>query len=268
MGEIQTTMINRHRSAPALILGASIVAMLVTAFPLRAQAPQTGPANQSAPGQSKTETKNEGNKEAAPEQTTPQNDRIFYTLPNYLTVENAAQVPPLSDGEKFKLVARGSFDPVEYPFIALKSLIGQGLNSEASFGQGFRGYWKRYAVNFTDNTIGNFMANAAVPSLLREDPRYYQLNSGDFLRRTGYALSRVFVTRTDAGDRDFNYSEVAGNAIAAAISNLYHPREDRTFRNSVTVCYTQIGWDAIGFELKEFWPDIHRHLRKKPAAVP
>lgn len=261
-------MINRYRSANVLVLGPSIVVMLMQALPLRAQAPQIGSGNESAPGQSKTETKNEGNKEAAPEQSVPKNDRIFYTLPNYLTVENASQAPPLSAGEKFKLVAMSSFDPVEYPFIALKSLIGQGLNSEPSFGQGFRGYSKRYAVNFTDNTVGNFMANAAVPSMLREDPRYYQLNSGKFLHRTAYALSRVFVTRTDAGGRDFNYSEVAGNAIAAAISNAYHPREDRTFRNSVTVCYTQIGWDAIGFELKEFWPDIHRHLSKKPAAVP
>jgi len=260
-------MINRYRSAPVLVLAASIVAMLVTAFPLRAQAPQTGPGSESAPGQSKTETKTEGNKQADPVQNAPKNDRIFFTLPNYLTVENASQAPPLSAGEKFTLVARGSFDPIEYPFIGIKSLIGQGLNSEESFGQGFRGFAKRYAVNFTDNTIGNFMANAAVPSLLREDPRYYQLNAGGFLHRTGYALSRVFVTRTDAGGSVFNYSEITGNALAAAISNAYHPREDRTFRNSVTVCYTQIAWDAIGFELKEFWPDLRRHLHKKPAEV-
>src|SRR5271157_5177820 len=112
-------MINRYRSAPTLVLGASIVAMLLTAFPLQAQAPQAGPGNESAPSQSKTETKTEGNKQTDPVQNAPKNDRIFYTLPNYLTVENSSQAPPLSTGEKFKLVAMSSFDPVEYPFIAL-----------------------------------------------------------------------------------------------------------------------------------------------------
>jgi hypothetical protein len=40
------------------------------------------------------------------------NDRIFYNLPNFLTLENADQAPPLSVGEKFKVTARSSFDPV------------------------------------------------------------------------------------------------------------------------------------------------------------
>lgn len=42
-------------------------------------------------------------------------DRLFYTLPNFLTLENGANLPPLTSKEKFKVVARGSFDPVIYP---------------------------------------------------------------------------------------------------------------------------------------------------------
>jgi hypothetical protein len=34
---------------------------------------------------------------------------------------------------------------------------------------------KRYAVSFADQTIENFMTEAVVPSLLKQDPRYFRL---------------------------------------------------------------------------------------------
>jgi hypothetical protein len=79
---------------------------------------------------------------------------------------------------------------------------------------------------------------------------------------------QVFVTRSDSGKRQFNYSEVAGSAIAAALSNTYHPPQDRTALNSGNIWWTQILGDAAGYELKEFWPDIRRKLHKKQVAQP
>jgi hypothetical protein len=38
------------------------------------------------------------------------NDRLFNLLPNFLTLENAGQRPPLTTNQKFKVVARSSFD--------------------------------------------------------------------------------------------------------------------------------------------------------------
>ena len=72
------------------------------------------------------------------------------------------------------------------------------------------------------------MTTAVFPSLLHEDPRYYQLAKGSFSHRAYYAMNRLFVSRTDAGSSSFNYSEFVGNAAAAAISNIYHPAQDRT----------------------------------------
>jgi hypothetical protein len=37
------------------------------------------------------------------------NDRILWTMPNVLTVEDADKIPPLTPGQKFKVVARGVF---------------------------------------------------------------------------------------------------------------------------------------------------------------
>src|SRR5690348_5950542 len=44
------------------------------------------------------------------------NDRIFEVLPNYGTVENAGELPPLTSGQKFRLATAGVFDWGAYPF--------------------------------------------------------------------------------------------------------------------------------------------------------
>ena len=134
-----------------------------------------------------------------PQGTNPTNDRILWTLPNYLTVENAAHVPPLTIKQKFKITAKDCFDPVEFPFTAILAGIGQAQRSEPSYGQGLKGYGKRFALSFADNTLGNFVTEAVFPSVLRQDPRYFRLGQGGFFRRTGYVLSRIVVTRRDSG---------------------------------------------------------------------
>jgi hypothetical protein len=174
-------------------------------------------------------------------------------------VEKTTSLPPLTTGQKFKLVAQGTFDPVEFAFIGMETSINQADNSNPTFGQGFVGYSKRYGLAFTDNAVGNFGAGAIFPSLLRQDPRYYQMGKGKFLHRFFYAGTRVLITRSDSGKAQFNFSEILGNALAAGISNAYHPAP-RTIDSNLKVWGTQIGWDSLAYELKEFWPDIHRYL--------
>ena len=80
----------------------------------------------------------------------------------------------------------------------------------------------------------------------------------------GYAISRIFVTRTDSGGEQFNYSEIVGSALSAGISTYsYHPRGDRNVSNAFSVWGTQVGYDTITIVVKEFWPDIRRKLQKK-----
>ena len=120
-----------------------------------------------------------------------------------------------------------------------------------AFGQGLKGYGKRYALAFGDNTVENFVTGAVFPVVPKQDPRYYQLGKGSFLRRAAYAGLRVIITRADAGNTQFNFSEILGSASAAAISNVYHPGP-RTLGSSLDVWGTQVGWDGVGSEMKEF----------------
>jgi len=169
-------------------------------------------------------------------------------LPNFLSVENAHEISPLTSKEKFKVVLRTAFDPVEYPYVGFLAGISQATNSEPGFGQGAAGYAKRYGSAFADNTIENFMTGAILPSLLHQDPRYYQLGHGSFEHRLGYAISRIFVTRSDSRNTVFNASEVLGSAVAAGIANTYDPAGDRTVVNTVSVWWTEVGWDTWRLE--------------------
>lgn len=190
-------------------------------------------------------------------------DRILWTLPNFLTVEDAENIPPLSSGQKFKVVGRSLIDPSEFVLIGFVAGLGQASNSDPSYGQGAQGYGKRYATAYADNAIENFMASAALPSLLHQDPRYYQLGRGGFLKRAEHAISRVVLTRSDSGQKQFNYSEVFGAGMAAAISTYsYHPAQDKNFGTVASVWGTQIGWDVGTYMLKEFWPDLRRRHHK------
>lgn len=191
------------------------------------------------------------------------NDRIFEVLPNYGTVENGKELPPLTTGLKFRLATAGVFDWGAYPFNGILSGIAQAKNDPKEWGQGWGAYGKRYGASFADNSVGTYMTTAIFPSLLREDPRYYQMGKERFVRRAYHAINRLFVVRTDSGHERFNYSESLGNAAAAAISNIYHAPSERTASRTATTFAFLILYDGMNNELKEFWPDIRRKVFHK-----
>jgi hypothetical protein len=269
-------MIRDGRLARCIIPVSMFLAIFLTALSTKAQQPSAAPAQQQSPTQQQPNaqpparqqqpapTESENKIKAHEEATGTSNDRLFYTLPNFLTIDNASQAPPLSAGEKFKIVARGSFDYVEYPWYGFLAAVSQAANSEPGYGQGWAGYGKRYGAAFGDGTIENFWTGAILPSILRQDPRFYQSGQGGFWHRTGYAVSRIFITRTDSGGETFNVSEVFGAAISAGISTYtYHPRSDRNLGNAASVWGSSVGYDTITLVVKEFWPDIRRKLRKE-----
>jgi hypothetical protein len=194
-------------------------------------------------------------------------DRLFFTLPNFLTVEDASQAQPLTAKQKFSLTARSSFDYSQFFWSAAVAGVSQAENREPGYGQGAAGYGKRYGSHLADTTIENFATGAVFPSLLHQDPRYFQMGKGSFWRRSGYAVSRIAVTRTDSGRRQANYSEILGSAVASAISTYsYYPRGDRNLANVLSLWGSQMTFDTLGFLMKEFWPDLRRKLRRPKTA--
>jgi hypothetical protein len=257
-----------------------LFAMLLLAAPALAQQPPSPPAGQPPantnsndakqnPDKKPTETPAEKGQDQQDNASGTSKDRLFFTLPNFLTLENANQVPPLTAGQKYKVVARSSFDYVQYPWYGFLAGISQAQNSEPGYGQGAQGYGKRFGAAMADGTIENFMTSAVLPSVLRQDPRFFQSGHGSFWHRSWYAFSRIIITRGDNGKSQFNYSEAFGSAISAGISTYsYHPHEDKTVSNTAKVWGTQVGYDALTYVVKEFWPDIRRKIKKSRANDP
>jgi hypothetical protein len=191
-----------------------------------------------------------------------QHKRIFGIIPNYRTYPMMADYKPLSPEEKFKIGMNDSFDRGSFILAAAFAGKGQLSNSSPAFGQGVSGYAKYLGTAYGDILIGDFMTEAIYPTLLHQDPRYFRRGTGSGLSRVGYAVGQIFWTHKDSGGSQFNYSEILGNSTAVAISNAYYP-DDRTAGNAVSKLTIQLGVDAAGNLLKEFWPDLERKLSRK-----
>lgn len=79
------------------------------------------------------------------------NDRVLRTMPNFLTVGSADEIPPLSLGQKFRVTARDLFDLFEFVLTGFVGGLGQAGNSNPTYGQGLEGCGKRYGTAYADN---------------------------------------------------------------------------------------------------------------------
>jgi hypothetical protein len=195
----------------------------------------------------------------------PESDKhILGVVPNYATVNDPTQhFQSIPVKEKFKLASQDAFDPFSWVITGIYAGVAQWGNDYAGYGQGAQGYAKRYGAAFADGAIGNYMTEAVIPTLLHQDPRYFRLGTGGAWKRVGYAMSRTIVTHGDSGAWQFNTSEIAGNAIAAGIANLYYPAQNRTAGDTLEKFGVNVISDAGFNVLKEFWPDMRRKILHK-----
>jgi len=190
----------------------------------------------------------------------PSKNHILWVIPNYRSDENPTEIKPLTPGAKMKVAFQDSFDPTAFLVAGIFAGVAMAQNQYSSFGHGTQGFGKYYGGAFADQAVGNLMTEGLFPIALRQDPRYFVKGTGGFWKRTGYAISREVITRGDDGRSHFNTSELAGNAAAAGISNVYYPAANRSFGNTANKWGQQIGLDTFFNVAKEFWPDVRNKL--------
>src|SRR6266478_5190153 len=130
------------------------------------------------------------------EDNAKQSKRILWIFPNYRAVSAGTQLPALSLREKFWLATQDSFDYSSFVSAGIIAGVSQANKSYPEFGQGAKGYGRYYWHAMSDQAVGNYLTEAIVPAVTHEDPRYYTLGHGGFFKRTGYAVSRLLITRT------------------------------------------------------------------------
>jgi hypothetical protein len=198
----------------------------------------------------------------APPVQAPEDKRVFGVLPNNRTTEASIPFAPITQKQKLTIAFKDSFDWPVYPTAGLFAALYQLDNQNPSFGQGMEGYAKRLATAYADQLSGNMLTEGFIPALTHEDPRYFRLGVGTKKGRTWYALTRIFVTKTDSGHSTFNFAEWGGNAAAVALSNVYYP-DTRNVNDNVEKLMIQCATDAFSNVLKEFWPDVKRKFFTK-----
>ncbi len=189
-----------------------------------------------------------------------QTKRILFVVPNFRAVSADEQLPPQTVKEKFKTTMLDSFDYSSFIFVGVQAGIGQATNSYPYFGQGAKGYGRYYWHTLADAINENTWVEFIIPSILHQDTRYYTLGKGQFGKRIGYAVTRVFITRSDDGNREINYSEIVGAGAFSGIANFYYPHQERTLVKTYQRWVTNLAIDGGVFVFKEIWPDINNSV--------
>jgi hypothetical protein len=160
--------------------------------------------------------------------------RVFGVIPNFYVsyVPNAA---PLNAKQKYELAWKATVDPATFLVTGMIAGAQQATNAYKGYGQGAQGYAKRYGATYGDIIIGTFIGSAILPSIMKQDPRYFYKGTGSTKSRFWYAISNTVICKGDNGKWQVCYSSLLGSLAAGGISNAYYPESDRgvglTFQN-------------------------------------
>ncbi|MGD0830093.1 MAG: carboxypeptidase-like regulatory domain-containing protein [Terracidiphilus sp.] len=178
--------------------------------------------------------------------------RVLGVIPNFY-VSYAPNAPPLTTKQKFHLATVSLIDPITILSTGFFAGIEQANNDFKSYGQGAEGYGKRFAANYADNAIGTMIGAAILPTLLKQDPRYFYKGNGSKRSRIFYAVKMSVVCKGDNGRWEPNYSGLSASLASGGISNLYYPAADR---NGLSLTFENFGIgiaeDAVQNLFQEF----------------
>jgi hypothetical protein len=187
--------------------------------------------------------------------------RVFGVIPNFY-VSYEASAAPLTAKHKFELAWKSASDPITLVGVGVLAGIGQAGDRWGAYGQGAQGYAKRYGASYANVFASTFIGGAVMPSVLKQDPRYFYKGSGSKRSRILYAVASSVICKGDNGRWQPNYSNVIGSFGGAGLQALYLPANDR--RGSgfiVSSALIRLGETSLAGVLQEF---VFSKLTKRP----
>jgi hypothetical protein len=179
--------------------------------------------------------------------------RVLGVIPNfYVTYDHHAV--PLTSRQKFELAWKTTIDPVNFGITGVIAGVQQADDDFSGYGQGTAGYARRYGAAYGNFVTGAYIGSAILPSLLKQDPRYFYKGTGTTRSRILYAVANAVICKGDNGHWEPNYSAIIGSLASGGISNLYYPAKNRdgatlTFENALI----GVGAAAAANILQEFF---------------
>jgi len=204
---------------------------------------------------------------AAEELKEQEKQRVFGFIPNFY-VTYVSDPAPLASRQKFQLAWRSVIDPFTFVGVGFLAGIDQASDQFGGYGQGAEGYAKRFGAAYGNVVASTFIGSAILPSLFKQDPRYFYKGSGSTRSRILYALANAVICKGDNKKWQFNYSEVIGAFATGAISYTYYPEADRNgviWQNGLI----KLGESAVAgifqeFVLRKLTPHLQTHTKDQP----
>lgn len=203
--------------------------------------------------------------EVAQEQLRDQEkQRVLGFIPNFY-VSYVPDAAPLSTKQKFQLAWKSTIDPFTIVGAAALAGIEQGTDDFSGYGQGMEGYAKRFGAAYADVVSGTFIGSAILPSVLKQDPRYFYKGTGSAGSRILYAMGGTVICKGDNKRWQPNYSWVLGSFATGGLSYLYYPANERDVVGLVVQnSLIRIGEGAFEnvlqeFVIRKFTPHLQRH---------
>jgi Carboxypeptidase regulatory-like domain len=195
--------------------------------------------------------------------------RVLGFIPNFYVTYDPHPVS-LTSKQKFELAWKTTIDPVTFAITGAIAGVQQANNSFSGYGQGAQGYAKRFGASYADVAAGTFIGSAILPSIFKQDPRYFYKGTGTVRSRSMYAIANAVICKGDNGRWQFNYSNILGNLAAGGISNLYYPAQNRngaalTFENAlIGVGATAAANLVEEFLMRKLTPNLPKHNQPQP----
>jgi hypothetical protein len=172
-----------------------------------------------------------------------------------------ASDPALTPSERLQLFFHNDFEsPRAYLRTIGAALGGELVNGPKEWGRGPEGFGRRVEVDFVMFTSRDLI-RTGTSAMFGHDPRYQKCECTGGLRRTGHALSGVFMLADSHGVRRFDPSNVIASYTAGYIgSTMYPPRYTPEYKGT-QLGHWQLGHVMLENVLLEFGPDIKRMWR-------
>lgn len=174
------------------------------------------------------------------------------------TIPPKYRARPLTPFGKLKFVAREMVNPTDLAPALVSAGWGVWVDSNPMYGTNADAFGQRFGAAIVRQSSFRLFSDGLLTIAFQEDPRYYRLGEAYTpIQRAKYALTRIFIGRTDTGQTTVDYSGILGRAFGAALTPAYYPSDSRTskvvFQTFGTAIAGEMGLDF----LREFFPGTH-----------
>ena len=142
--------------------------------------------------------------------------RVFGVLPNFYVTYDPHPAP-LPARYKFELAWKSASDPITLVGVGVLAGIDQAGDRWGAYGQGAQGYAKRFGATYANVFAATFIGGAVMPTVLKQDPRYFYKGTGTKRSRIFRAVSSSVICKGDNGHWQPNYSNMNGSFAGAGL---------------------------------------------------